>query len=87
MLTSTTAESLILHVVALQTSAYYDPSSQFGSGSSLSNSRQESASSYSDSSKFGQSTDSTSSPVPSTVAAQPTPFNALGEVVVFFNVK
>ena len=66
----------------MQTSAYYDPSSQFGTGSSLgSQQRQvESASAYSDSSKFGQSTDSTSSPVPSTVAAQqPTPFNALGE--------
>lgn len=70
-------------------SAYYDPNSQFGSGgaSSLTGSRgggggQETAgsSSYSDNSKFGghqAAADSTSSPVPSTVAAQPTPFNAL----------
>ena len=77
-----------IHLCSLfQTSAYYDPSSQFGSGggSALSNSRQQqdnNSSSYSDSSKFGQATDSTSSPVPSTIAAQPTPFNALGRCFV-----
>jgi hypothetical protein len=61
---------------------YYDPSSGFGAGSSLANSRGD-ASSFTESNKFGptagSATDSTSSPVPSTVAAagQPTAFNAL----------
>ena len=65
------------------TAGYYDPSSQFGSASSISTTRTD-ANSFSDSNKFGGTgsgvSDSTSSPVPSTVAAgQPTPFNALGK--------
>ena len=65
------------------TAGYYDPSSQFGTASSISTTRTD-ANSFTDTSKFGVTgsgvTDSTSSPVPSTVAAtgQPTPFNALG---------
>lgn len=64
------------------TAGYYDPSSQFGTASSISTTRTD-ANSFTDTSKFGVTgsgvTDSTSSPVPSTVAAtgQPTPFNAL----------
>jgi hypothetical protein len=67
-------------------SGYYDPTSQFGGGSggasSLASRPTDPASSFpSDSSgKFGSAPgDSTSSPVPSSVAPsqQPTPFNAL----------
>merc|ERR1712038_1612020 len=72
-------------------SGYYDPASQFGGGSaaaagSLASRQTDPTSSFpSDSSgKFGSAGDSTSSPVPSSVAQQtqqqaqqPTPFNAL----------
>lgn len=63
------------------TGGYYDPSSQFATTNSLS-SRQDPSSTFAQDSKFGGGgvTDSTSSPVPSTVAPavqQPQPFNAL----------
>merc|ERR1719392_91430 len=75
----------------LPNSGYYDPASQFGGGSaaaagSLASRQTDPTSSFpSDSSgKFGSAGDSTSSPVPSSVAQQtqqqaqqPTPFNAL----------
>jgi len=74
----------------LPNSGYYDPASQFGGGSagaagSLASRQTDPTSSFpSDSSgKFGSTGDSTSSPVPSSVAQQtqqqqqPTPFNAL----------
>jgi len=61
---------------------YYDPSSQFGGAGVPSTlaSRQDQQSSFGgDNSKFGGVSDSTSSPVPTSVAnaGQPTPFNAL----------
>jgi len=64
---------------------YYDPSSQFGGGaagvpSTLANRQDQQSSFGGDNSKFGGAvSDSTSSPVPSSVAntGQPTPFNAL----------
>merc|ERR1719312_385849 len=77
----------------LPSSGYYDPSSQFGAGTGAvatnstlpgpgqgpaSGTRQDGQNSFGDSSKFAASSDSTSSPVPSTVGnsvGQPTPFN------------
>merc|ERR1719228_418119 len=70
----------------LPNSGYYDPASQFGGGSagaagSLASRQNDPTSSFpSDTGgKFGASGDTTSSPVPSSVAQsqQPTPFNAL----------
>jgi len=67
----------------LPSTGYYDPSSQFGGAGVPSTlaSRQDQQSSFgADSSKFGGGvSDSTSSPVPTSVAnaGQPTPFNAL----------
>jgi len=75
-------------------SGYYDPSSQFGASTGgvatnstlqggpgqgpASGTRQDGQNSFGDTSKFAASSDSTSSPVPSTVGntvGQPTPFN------------
>jgi len=66
----------------LPSTGYYDPSSQFGGAGVPSTlaSRQDQQSSFGgDNSKFGGVSDSTSSPVPTSVAnaGQPTPFNAL----------
>jgi len=69
----------------LPNSGYYDPSNQFGAGSggagSLASRQNDPTSSFPSetSGKFGSGGDSTSSPVPSSVAQsqQPTPFNAL----------
>merc|ERR1712106_275956 len=67
----------------LPSTGYYDPSSQFGGAGAPSTlaSRQDQQSSFGgDSNKFGGGvSDSTSSPVPTSVAnaGQPTPFNAL----------
>ena len=63
---------------------YYDPSSQFGGAgvpSTLASRGDPQSSFGGDNSKFGGGvSDSTSSPVPTSVAnaGQPTPFNALG---------
>jgi hypothetical protein len=66
------------------TGGYYDPTSGFGSGQASTVASTRADATLSESNKFGSGTgiggvtDSTSSPVPSTVAtAQPTPFNAL----------